>query len=518
MEQALFDELGLPDPHDIERGGGDDGAPPWPLHPVNTWLLVKGVAYFVCALSFLDAAGNVCTLVGWAYYGNWAAFVVSLCFMATTSCITTVAAAVSDHGTYGAADRAQDRGLMDSDGTKHGAAMAFFKLGAFRIAWRTMWYLDRAEIMAAAGTWTDEDLCEHLLPLFMFVASQAMVESWPILLIKCYVLGRNHGTTGGEGDLWDHPVLAVSTAVSIALLAVIPMFVDKISCDFRQVYVRGDRATALGKRFLGIGRCGVLFVFRCAEAFSWYASLVLFAWVFQGWFWMIWAADLIALSCIYCTTADIGEEDWEVALAIKIFFQVFYTAPQHSESSDVVVFFRPLAPSRFSGAEPTYFPAALHFLWRLVTQGIIVLCIYTAGRDDWLSEEQWEDLQPWVAGTASVTAFMWLLLPVMCWCMPSSENIIAGIVERKYLLHSQRPEGVPEELYQAVVEQETRLYAEHAAGQPFAIRAWVIREHAMRANPYGVDRFPVRTARPPARPADPSLRTHAHQRRLRPRR
>ena len=66
------------------------------------------------------------------------------------------------------------------DGTKHGAAMAFFKLGAFRIAWRTMWYLDRAEIMAAAGTWTDEDLCEHLLPLFMFVASQAMVESWPI--------------------------------------------------------------------------------------------------------------------------------------------------------------------------------------------------------------------------------------------------------------------------------------------------------------------------------------------------
>ena len=57
MEQALFDELGLPDPHDIERGGGDDGAPPWPLHPVNTWLLVKGVAYFVCALSFLDAAG-----------------------------------------------------------------------------------------------------------------------------------------------------------------------------------------------------------------------------------------------------------------------------------------------------------------------------------------------------------------------------------------------------------------------------------------------------------------------------
>ena len=102
--------------------------------------------------------------------------------------------------------------------------------------------------------------------------------------------------------------------------------------------------------------------------------------------------------------------------------------------------------------------------------------------------------------------------------MPSSESIIAGIVERKYLLHSQRPEGVPEELYQAVVEQETRLYAEHAAGQPFAIRAWVIREHAMRANPYGVDRFPVRTTRPPARPADPSLRTHAHQRRPRPRR
>jgi hypothetical protein len=489
MDQALFDEADIR--LDLEAA---DGSASWPLHPVNTWVLVKGVVYFVCTLSFLDSLGNLMTLIGWAYYGQWAPFVVTVCLMTCVSCVTTVAAAFADHGTYGAADRAQDRGVMDSDGGRRGAAMAFCKLGAYRIAYRTLWYLDRAEIMAAAGTWTDEDLCEHLLPLFMYVAAQAMVETWPILLIKCYVLGRNHGTTGGVGTLAENPVLAVSTAISIALLAVIPTFVDKISCDFRQVYVRGQRSTALGKRFLGLGRCSALFVFRYVEALSWYMSLCLFAWVFHGWFWMIWAADLVALSCVYCMTADIGEEDWEVALAIKIFFQVFYTAPQHSEASDVVVFFRPQTASRFS-AEPTYFPAVLHFLWRLMTQGIIVLCICTAGRGDWLDEGQWQALQPWLQGMALITALMWLLLPVMYFLMPSSESIIAGIVERKYLLHSQRPDGVAEELYQAVLAQETEKYAELVDGQPFSIRAWVLREHARRAMgtlSYGGERFQVR--------------------------
>jgi len=487
MDEALFDA------RDLESNADQPvGAASWPLHAVNTWLLVKGVVYFVCTLSFLDSLGNVMTLVGWAYYGDWAPFVVTLCFMTCVSCLTTIAAAVGDHGTHGAADRAQDRGVMDSDGSRRGAAMAFFKLGAYRIAYRTLWYLDRAEVMAAAGTWTDEDLCEHLLPLFMYVASQAMIETWPILLIKCYVLGRNHGTTGGEGSLAESPVLAVSTAISIALVAVIPTFVDKISCDFRQVFVRGQRSTALGKRFLGIGRCGALFIFRYAEAFSWYLSLVLFAWVFSGWFWMIWAADLVALSFIYCMTADIGEDDWEVALAIKIFFQVFYTAPQHSDDSDSVVFFRPQTASRFS-PEPTYFPAVLHFSWRLTTQGIIVLCICTAGRNDWLDESEWQELQPWLQGMASATAFVWLLLPVIFWLMPRSDSIIAGIVERKYLLHSQRPDDVTEELYQAVLGQETDKYAGHVKGQPFSIRAWVLREHARRAMglSYGGERFPV---------------------------
>lgn len=485
MDEALFEDLGR---QDLEA----DSSSSWPMHPVNSWVLMKGLVYFVCTLSFLDSLGNVLTLIGWAQSGHWAAFVVTLCLVTCVSCVTAVAAAFADHGTYGAADRAQDRGIMDSDGGRRGAVMAFFKLGAYRIAYRTLWYLDRAEVMAAAGTWTDEDLCEHLLPLFMYVAAQAMVETWPVLLIKCYMLGFNHGTTGGEGTLADSPALAVSALISIALLAIIPVFVDKISCDYRQVYVRGQQSTALGKRFLGMGRCGLLFTFRYAEALSWYISLVMFAWVFHGWFWMIWAADLVALSCVYCVTADIGEEDWEVALAIKIFFQVFYTAPQHSETSDMVLFFRPQTGSRFS-SEATYFPAVLHFAWRLMTQGIIVLCICTAGRGDWLDEVQWQAMQPWLQGMAAITAFTWLLLPVMCWIMPSSDIIVAGIVERKYLLHSQRPDGVAEELFQAVLAQEIEKYADLVEGQPFSIRAWVLHEHARRVMglTYGGERFQV---------------------------
>jgi hypothetical protein len=254
------------------------------LTPVKMWRVVKLVVYLFCALSALDACGNVATVISFAYHGDWAAFVVAICFMSAVSCLISVAAVVGDHGAQGAADRGSERGILDSDGGQRGAAMAFFKFGGFRIAYRTLWFLERAEIMAAAQTWQDEDLCEHLLPLFMFVSSQAMLESWPILLLKCFVLGRNHGITGGEGN--NGTVLILSICTTVALLAAIPMFVDKISCDFRQVYVRGNSSTDLGRRFLGCFRLTTLFTFRYAEALSWYLGLVMFARVFKGWFWM----------------------------------------------------------------------------------------------------------------------------------------------------------------------------------------------------------------------------------------
>ena len=72
-----------------------------------------------------------------------------------------------------------------------------------------------------------------------------------------------------------------------------------------------------------------------------------------------WGADIIFLSVIYCATADTSDEDWEVALSVKIMFQVFFTAPHHSIDSDVVLFFRTKAPSRWF-REPNYFPLALH--------------------------------------------------------------------------------------------------------------------------------------------------------------
>jgi hypothetical protein len=466
----------------------------WPTTRVNTWVLVKIAAYTLCVLSFFDAVINLWTIVSWACHGDWAAFTVSVIFMSLVSCVTGLIGAVGDHQSSSSADRASDRGILDSDGGKVGAVLAFFKLGAFRIAYRTLWYLDRAEILAAAGTWHDEDLCEHMLPLFMYVTVQALVESWPILLIKCYVLGYNRGSTGPGGSVADDPLLAISVGATVALLAAIPTFVDKISCDFRQVYVRGTRATALGVRFLGFTRCFLLFLLRYTEAISWYLSLVVFAWAFKGWFWMLWAADLIALSCIFCITADVREEDWEVAVVIKVLFQVFYTAPHHSEDSDVVVFFRQRGETRFF-QQPTLFPVTVHFIWRLIQQGVILLCVFTAGRHNWLDDDEWEGLQPWLLATAVTTAIMWIMLWIMLWIMPTSEVIIAGIEERKYLLQSRRPEGVSEELYNAVLHQRVESYAELVNGEPYSIRSWLLYEHAARNQQPGTDRLSMNLSR-----------------------
>eukprot|EP01048_Picozoa_sp_COSAG05_P012548 COSAG05_NODE_1264_length_5336_cov_17.508497_2_plen_249_part_00 len=193
--------------------------------PISTWRVFKLVTYFFCLLSTADAAGNVAAVVDFARRGEWAPFVIVVCFMTLSSCLTSVAAAVGDNGAHSDAERGAERGILDADGSKRGALMAFFKLGGFRIAYRTLWFIKQGEIMAAAQTWeADEDLCEHLLPLFMFVSMQAVLESWPILLVKCFVLGRYHGLTGAPGGT----VLMLSTMLTVALLAAIPVFVDKV--------------------------------------------------------------------------------------------------------------------------------------------------------------------------------------------------------------------------------------------------------------------------------------------------
>jgi hypothetical protein len=238
-------------------------------------------------------------------------------------------------------------------------------------------------------------------------------------------------------------------------------------------------------------RLAVLFCFRYAEGLSWWGGLILFAWAFKGWFWMFWGAETLVLSVLHCLTADTSEDEWEVGLLLKIMLQVFFTAPQHSMQQDVVIFFRARSPSRLF-AEPTYFPLALHFGWRLATQALVLLCIYTGGRHNWLSSDEWLEIAPWLHGMLALLGALLVSVPLVCRLMPSPDRIVDGISERRFLLMSRRPDYISNELYQAVLDQMVHRYEDLVAGSDFNTRAWVLHEHAMRAQSHRHgDRFSV---------------------------
>ena len=116
--------LGIGDIHEDSASNLPDGVRIGQLSPVNLWCLVKLLGYFVCALSTLDALGNVVCLVRFAQTGNWAAFVVGVCLMSVSSCVTAIAAAVGDHGAHANSARSTERGVLDADGGKLGIVMA----------------------------------------------------------------------------------------------------------------------------------------------------------------------------------------------------------------------------------------------------------------------------------------------------------------------------------------------------------------------------------------------------------
>eukprot|EP01048_Picozoa_sp_COSAG05_P012549 COSAG05_NODE_1264_length_5336_cov_17.508497_3_plen_576_part_00 len=201
------------------------------------------------------------------------------------------------------------------------------------------------------------------------------------------------------------------------------------------------------------------------------------------------------LSVIYCMSVDSTLEDWEVAVAMKILFQVFFTAPHHSVDSDVVVFFRARSPSRWF-ARPTHFPMALHFGWRLFSQGVILLCICTAGRAYWLNDSEWLEVVPWMERLMAITLGTIVAIPLLCWLVPTPQEIVAGIGERKYLLFSKRPDDVGDELYDAVLGQQIELYSALSQGAALNVRSWVLHEHAILSQPRaGNTRFQMTVSR-----------------------
>lgn len=48
----------------------------------------------------------------------------------------------------------------------------------------------------------------------------------------------------------------------------------------------------------------------------------------------------------------------------------------------------------------------IHFGWRTLQQGIITLCVHTAGRDNWLNDAEWDALQPWLVAVYASTLSM----------------------------------------------------------------------------------------------------------------
>ena len=237
----------------------------WSTAPANTWALYKLFITIVCCLSVMEGFGSLGCL--WVFWDteSWWAFGIALTFLLVSSCLTAIGGTVLN-----------DPQSQNPTWQCGPCLLAFFKMGAFRIAWSTVWFPDQRSIQQ------EDDLSEHLLPLSLFFLLVTVIESTPLLLIKTYVLGLLLGEVPASAEqdavTAEHSVhagawLMLSLAVSVAFQASVPLLYDKVGTDFRNVFVRGGRTTPFGRQLFGAPHCATLWALRFFEGMAWLLTL-----------------------------------------------------------------------------------------------------------------------------------------------------------------------------------------------------------------------------------------------------
>jgi hypothetical protein len=448
----------------------------WTTQPTNTWSLYKFFVTIICFLSAFEGIGNLVCLWVFSDLSAWWSFGITLTFLLISSCLTAIGGAVLNEPT--AQQQCQCAPFL----------LAFFKLGAFRIAWRTVWFPDQR----AAPQ--EDDLSEHLLPLSIFFMLVCIIESTPLLLIKTYVLGLTLGEPPADiGDLEDTTahsawLISVSVMVSVAFQASIPLLYDKVGTDFRMVYVRAGRTTPFHRQLFRLQQCTTLFLLRFFEGISFLAALAAVAMTAGGWFFLALFVDFAMCTVFACAFADPGEEDWELAATFRVLFNLFYTNPLHD--GDAIMVFRARAPS-IVAVDPTLFPSILHYGWRSLMQACVVIFIYF-WRDDTADSALLEHETVLLAmcvvialGTAATLAALYVAVRTL----PQQEEVAESLLLRR------RPDNIPDALYEAVVEGEVEMYSALAGEESLEVRAWVFREHWYRNRPKGSSRLEMNVNR-----------------------
>jgi hypothetical protein len=405
----------------------------WETLPVNTWLLYKLFVTFMCILSLCEALGSLVTLVILGMNGAWVAFTVALVFVLLSSCITSIG------GIF----------LTDpqSQPTTREAVMpfvlAFFKLGAFRIAWRTVWFPRR-------DSGPDDDISEHLLPLSLFLGLVCVIESAPLLLLKAYMLGlfmeesaHDYWVPGSFDSSMDlHSLSGVillgTIAISLTFQACVPVLFEKVGSDFRGIFVADGRATRHQGQLFNPMRCVCLFFLRFFEGAAWILTLAAFAHVFHAWFFLLLFVDFVISCALSCALADPNEDDWEISATFRVFFSLFFTNPLHD--GDAVMVFRARAPTLLR-QRPSMLPLLLHFGSRLLQQCFAIFILLVLGDIGDVSDV----VVLMVIAIAVCTALTWLTLALAVRIMPDNDAVLDSMHWRR------RPDGISDELYASVV-------------------------------------------------------------------
>ena len=441
----------------------------WSTEPTNTWSLYKLFITIICFLSVFEGLGSLGCLWVFSDIGAWWSFAVTLTFLLISSCLTAIGGTVLNEPNV--QQQCQCAPFL----------LSFCKMGAFRIAWRTVWFPD----LRAAPQ--EDDLSEHLLPLSIFFMLVCIIESTPLLVIKTYVFGLLLGESpAAVGDMEADTVqsawlISLSVMVSVAFQALIPLLYDKVGTDFRMVYVRAGRTTPFHQQLFRLQHCATLFLLRFFEGMTWLTTLAAVAMSAGGWFFLVFFLDFAMCTVFACAFADPGEEDWELAATFRVLFSLFYTNPLHD--GDAIMVFRARAPSIMS-LDPTLFPSVLHYGWRTAMQFGIVTFVYF-WRDDPESVPYQDDTVlvsicgAIIFGTGATIGTLFMAVRMM----PQQEEVAESLLQRR------RPDGIMDALYEAVVEGDVDLYSALAGEESLEVRAWVFREHWYRNRPKGSGRL-----------------------------
>jgi hypothetical protein len=452
----------------------------WSTHPTNTWLLYKLFVTIVCVLSMLEGLSCVASLWIFALPGvkAWVAFGFGLAFVLISSCITGVSGVVLHDP------------QMQQPGGCHCLPflLAFCKMGSFNVAWRTLWYPERRNIPL------DDDLSEHLVPVSLFMLLLVCIESTPMLLIRTYVLGlmlnEMHGVDDPKAQAasW----LLCTVLIAVAFQSCLAVLYEKAGTDYRNVFIRTGRSTVPEGQLFQLQQCVLLFLLRFFEGCSWLATLAAVAFAFRGWYFLVWVIDFFVCGVVFsCTFADRSEEDWEVSATFRVLFSLFFSNPLHD--GDSIMVFRARAPS-FASPEPSFFAAGIHYGWRAAVQLLAVVIVRAVagggGGNGDQPEETTASLLRWLcAAIVGGTACTWAVLYAATLRLPSPHE-----VERSLLLR-RRPDGIPDELHDAVATGDADCYAALGREESMEVRAWVFREHWYRNRPKGTGKLELMLSR-----------------------